>query len=404
MPNNLSHLNLKSVDPDTEEEVVLALDVKDSAARGDITTIRGDITALDNRVTALENAGETVTPEIILLGDSFGSGYSVGVTNGRGWVYYAQQVFESMGYICHNTSGNIIPGVAGFASSQSFELLLEYVKDNKVQNANAVKEIYVLGGNNDVAYAAYIESAIESFMNAARSWFPNAKVYIGTLSSYPYLNETVIEPEYKKCELYGATYIRGTKGLFCDPDYIDSDNVHLTQSGYLYYSTYITDALLQKECQFRFRFERALTVDPDVSNIGFGVAAIPKVVFTITQDTVEVAFSDTQSSPAIPLRCWVDYLTNTAALLPAFVIANTPRFARVAGILYTGTVNCQKSDVWTTIREAELRMGADIVSYVYIPKFYIQLSTAYMATPSNYCQSGTAQSLTITSEPLRYTY
>lgn len=201
----------------------------------------------------------------ILIGDSLGLGITPGVasTEWKGWIYWAKRyITENTNSLVYDTSTLVAEGNSGFASSLPFTRHLEYAYTDLVPELKraAITDIVVLGGTNDATHEAYIEAGIIDFMDHAKVWFPNAKVNIGVLGSGCFYNYNNIYPEYKKCMKHGANFIHDTVGLCGLPRYISSDGVHLTQEGYEFYSTYITEAILTSKCKFSFQLSVPLTL------------------------------------------------------------------------------------------------------------------------------------------------
>lgn len=217
----------------------------------------------------LSNSMETVRQNIkgsyILIGDS----YSVGLTTDDGtnyrlvggWADHCKTAMESAGYDVYINTRSM-PGNTGFASSLPFLRLLQAIKEDHVgDHAEEVTHIVVIGGTNDLGHETGIEAGIAAFCEYAHSNFPNAKISIGTIGSWIGRLHSAIVPNYKLVTKYGGEYIGSLTNLFCVPNYICADGLHLTEAGYNFYWPTVLDAIVGGRGDYKITVESDLEVD-----------------------------------------------------------------------------------------------------------------------------------------------
>lgn len=180
--------------------------------------------------------------KFILIGDSYGYGISTGYTSdtGKGWI---DHFVESVGNYCdvYVPDISLMPGVAGFASSLTFQSMIESL-ENTITDKNSITDIVVMGGANDLAWNSVTQSAIENavkdFCEYCQTTYPNAHIKIGVLCArLRYMISDSAHPyeAYKTCTRYGAEFMDDALNLYISPTYVDPDHTHLTQSGYAHY-------------------------------------------------------------------------------------------------------------------------------------------------------------------------
>ena len=213
----------------------------------------------------------------ILIGDSFA--YGVDPTHdsstGVGWIkHFINTVGAETGCNVYYANVSVLPGVAGFASSLTFLSMIQSLS-NTITDKDSITDIIVLGGSNDVSAngvtGAAIVSGIENFCEYCRSNYRNAKIKIGILSSRLRLmcSDSAYTMEcYKESTTFGADYIGDAINLYTNPDYISSDNTHLTQAGYEHYTKVLNELILSGHCNYNEKYAVTLTLDTTKVQIG----------------------------------------------------------------------------------------------------------------------------------------
>ena len=279
---NSSYLSKKAV-PATVGNPAVNGDywVVTGAYNGQIAQLQADIDTLQSVVSQ--------NRKFILLGDSFGYGItppSYSSVNGVGWIKWFE---NTVGYFCdvYYPDVTVLPGVAGFASSLPFLTMLQSL-NSTITNKDEITDIVVLGGTNDVSQnnvtKTAIISAINSFMAYCRTNYPNAHVKIGILSTriqHMYVDSAKTLEAYRTCSNYGAEFISDGIGLYSKPDTICSDETHLTQAGYEYYTPYVNNLILSGHTSYEFLFRLPITLDADqVTYAGEGSYLQIELVYT----------------------------------------------------------------------------------------------------------------------------
>ena len=195
---------------------------------------------LNNKVNVLESK------ETILMGDSYGVGYTVVdsvATTVNSWVYW----FKQLNGLNNSNSYTFVEGGIGFADSgqQGHDNFLDLLQDNvsSISEPELIKNIIVCGGYNDANQTFQsVNNAINAFINYCRTTFPNAKVYIGMIASdgnntsngisrrQTLRDRTLIA--YQNSRIYGATYLNGVENVMKYYPNFGEDNYHPSENGY----------------------------------------------------------------------------------------------------------------------------------------------------------------------------
>lgn len=260
----------------------------------------------------------------IILGDSYGGGYvSSGNYSDYGWMKYVKSKLSGFCNVYTNDSVQNV-GNRGFAATAPWLTDLKAVYDNQIENPNEITDIVVLGGTNDAPYKDNVKSAIYEFATYAHEHFPNATVKIGILSANN-TKMTELEPAYMACMEYGCVYIADTKGMLCLPQYIGSDNVHLTSDGYKFYAPYILNAVIDGNVWYCFEISQK--VSEFISSSDFQVYNDGWLSFYVQPNEIKVNIRPASTSTPIRLRCLSNRtdegvktfnLTNKTPVLPYF--------------------------------------------------------------------------------------
>ena len=227
-----------------------------------VETLRLAVEALTDDTEVLQHNAKG---SYILIGDSF----SVGLTTDDGntytlvggWADRCKLAMEDAGYDVYINT-RTMSGNTGFASSLPFQQLLQAIKEDHLVGKEAeITDIVVLGGTNDIGLEAGINGGIQSFCDYAHNNFPNAKIRIGTIgTNITRLHSTIVQ-NYKAVETYGGTFIGSLTNLFCKPELICYDGVHLTQAGYEYYWSTVLNAIIGGKAEYKITVESDLTID-----------------------------------------------------------------------------------------------------------------------------------------------
>lgn len=278
----------------------------------------------------------------ILIGDSFGVGVdgdnNSQIVSGGGWIQRCAGFIQAGGGTAlYNTRGSgQMQGVTGFASSLPFLSILQAIKEDHVTDADAVTDIIVLGGTNDVSVAAAVPAAIATFLTYCRTNFPNAVVKIGAIGTN--LNNLIstIEPVYKTCLQYGVEYISDLAALFFNLDLIGADGVHLKAAGYQTYAPYVMEAILTGHTDYKFSFQCAMTEAPACTMR----ADNPTIAFEYTPHSIALWMESSTSAP-IFLPTTQPSAANTLSLA---ILARYPQFPGMYKKMYDAQVVKVKSD------------------------------------------------------------
>lgn len=101
-----------------------------------------------------------------------------------------------------------------------------------------IKAVVVAGGCNDILNSITVtalENAIASFVNTAKGFFPNAKIYVGCCGRYMNDYDAVVlnkvAPTYKLCTKYGAEYMANVEYAMNLSSYFNTDYTHPLPNG-----------------------------------------------------------------------------------------------------------------------------------------------------------------------------
>lgn len=198
----------------------------------------------------------------LLMGDSYSGGYSPSSTEEKGWSYWCKQYLENKGFECYISSDiRTTPYGTAFYGPKTYTMQLEQTVVDKPEIVNAnITDIVIYTGTNDSGYTTdQINSGIQEFVNKAKEYFPYATIKIGYFSSgYGTSNIECIH-NFEKCGQYGCVFIDGSQFLCSLKKYVDTDNVHLTQDGYKFYSDYLVQGAIDGHMTFHFDIEEDIS-------------------------------------------------------------------------------------------------------------------------------------------------
>ena len=240
----------------------------------------------DHYRVVVENAdgvhGANRARKIILVSDSYGTGYVVGqATNNKPWTEYVKETLETANcdiavYICSRPGAsfgeqyydafkfkNIFDAGSATMGGMPFEYPAFALPEGV--DGSEITDIILLGGRNDLGrmedFGVSVARGIEAFIAECKTRFPRAQVSIGMvggislnghdLSSgsdlYVNNNETrriYVMEYYSLCSLYGAKFIANCDAILRDTSYMSADGVHPNQDGQQQIARYIISAIL----------------------------------------------------------------------------------------------------------------------------------------------------------------
>lgn len=326
-----------SIDKNTNSIATLDSQMAATADSGLKTLINTDVDAIhemikddetlitNNTQNIAKNTAniETKMPKrnIILLGDSFSAGIyldSDGTYKNSeyGWANYIWLYNKKYAGIenIYYASKTVRVGNAAFTGSQKWlTTIQDMATDGTIADTNSITEIYALGGTNETVSA--LDSAINEFMTAVKTLYPNAKVFIGCLGSDISGKLTQVSYVYGNCSKYGAVYLPQTLMLFNNPAWVGSDGTHLTAEGYQHYAATISNIVIGNVGSYN-----------DIYNIVYsefseGVSARTNVSCNVFSTENECKFTLSQYGNPYPARLTltgVTALNQTKPLIPNF--------------------------------------------------------------------------------------
>ena len=155
--------------------------VKTGDYNGAISTLDQKIDAVDDRVSALYDLHNRV---FILIGDSYGQGYTPNVESFKGWCkWVAEYITASGGTALYSNAYG-----AGFATEGNTWLtVLETNESNWSSYADKVTDVIFIGGSNDQegngVTTRSLQDGIVNTFNYVHQHYPNAKIKTGIFSA-----------------------------------------------------------------------------------------------------------------------------------------------------------------------------------------------------------------------------
>ena len=198
----------------------------------------------------------------ILIGDSYSYGVtSVSTAPGEGWARAFKNLYTGGKVYVGNTQAPTITVPAGFTNGNMF---LQELKDitATIEDKDLITDIVVMGGTNDTGRLPQIQPGIKAFIDYASANY-NANIRIGVIgANIPQFSEGVFAHYREGCK-YGAQFIVDSYLLCCLPQYVSSDEVHLTAEGYQMYKTQFIQLVLGGQCTFQSGFAVDINLDPN---------------------------------------------------------------------------------------------------------------------------------------------
>lgn len=179
----------------------------------------------------------TATPatKYLLIGDSYGDGYSHDGNNSGWCTYFAEEMgLTSSQYEAKHQGGSAFANGGFLARLNS-------------ATGTGFTDVVVLGGFNDYdASAADIDTAISTFCSRARTLFPNCTIHIGCVgwikegtgesaySNWQDVRDAItgkVLPVYQRCAKHGAQYIAFSEYILTDSLMTNTDGYHPGEDG-----------------------------------------------------------------------------------------------------------------------------------------------------------------------------
>lgn len=259
--------------------------------------------------------------KIILIGDSYGTGFVVGQAwIDKPWTEYVKETLETTNYdiavyICSRTSTsfgeqnhnalkfeNIFDAGSAVVGGTSYDYPA-FTLPEGVDN-NEITDIILLSGRNDFGrtsdYGVAVVRGIEAFIAECKTRFPKAQISIGMVGGislnghdmstgsdlYVEDNEArrlSVSDYYSQCGLYGAKFIANCDSILRDTEYMSADGAHPNQSGQQQIAQYIIGVILGgsinviRQRSYSGNLESGWNVQDDLPNAWNGIFYIDEV-------------------------------------------------------------------------------------------------------------------------------
>ena len=209
-----------------------------------------NLVALTDDTLVAERIDNTVHSNNLLKDKRFifiGDSYVTGTLNGTpeatdGW---AKRIKDSLG-LSNDNCYIYGEGASGFvATGHDGNRFYDLLNNNlsNISDKDSIDYIVVCGGINDNSSSiSNIESRISAFSTLVQNNFPNAKLFIGCISTSSLVSSTgtnarklinhVSLPAYKNCIKYKAYYLNGVENIIKDYSLMGTDYIHPSEDGY----------------------------------------------------------------------------------------------------------------------------------------------------------------------------
>ena len=215
------------------------------------TTDKSSIVNAINEVNDLVSSFNGIT---LIIGDSYGQGAGTG---GNSYTPFPTIMKQKLGWTegvecytnCYGGSGF----VAALVGKSFLTLLQELDSTVPADDHKKVSRILVAGGYNDVGLTG-IEAAIANFMQYAKMYFPNAKVYCAHIGWTTNISNRVslsnnIAIWKHEVPLNGGIYIANSEYILHNyGTYYDPDGVHPNNTGQLFIAMYLNEGMFTGIC------------------------------------------------------------------------------------------------------------------------------------------------------------
>lgn len=285
--------------PEGETSVVGYVDGKVQTINTDIDDIDTTLAGFSPSVPVkpyIDTAVAQQRKKMLVIGDSL-SGSTYVAANARWCVLLAARLNADLYVFQANGAGYAQPGVGG----KTFQTLVADAHTSTQFNDEDIDYLFIFGGTNDISETmlpSAITGAFDDTLTAARSYFPNAKLYIcSTTARYDHLK---LVPTTRQGEVYqlkawrnrpafaatGAILIPLTFVLGFNENYYvggSSDHIHLNANGHQKVENAIWDMMNGIPVSVYFTGSVLSTADSSVGVFRCNASPIGLQVFGYTQ-------------------------------------------------------------------------------------------------------------------------
>lgn len=205
-----------------------------------------DITKLE-QVIEDDVASLSKYKNVILIGDSYGSGYTAeGYVTG--WCKGVADKLTLLGYNVRYTSTG---GAGWIGNNRSYQELLEDF-ESEITDKENIGLIYVAGGYNDINYVSTVPTGCKNFMTYVKKNYPNAIVCyapIGASFHSDSERQSKLRDNYNYffgANIDGLCVLTSAYFLLNSNRYMSSDNVHPNATGQGVIMSFIYNSILGK--------------------------------------------------------------------------------------------------------------------------------------------------------------
>lgn len=264
------------------------------AYNAQVAQMQQDLDDLELRVDVVEDKVKDY-PSYVMIGDSYG--YASGSHNG--WIDKLAVKFGLTEGI--DLFSSSVGGSGLLTTPTSFYTQLQsIVSGMTAEEIASVGNVIIVGGSNDAGFnLGQMEPAVETLVNAAKTSFPNAVVWMGMGSGnydnhFATAQKSRIVEAYRKSASYGAKYLKNIEYCLHDRTLINPDKVHPTNNGYIELTNAIYAALNDSFSYKYQEFGLVFTPNSSTSNCNYTIDidnGLAKIQSTNT--TWDIARSDT---------------------------------------------------------------------------------------------------------------
>ena len=197
----------------------------------------------------------TAERRYVFMADSYGDFHSSIDDKDHGW---PREVIAMLGLTSDN-SYDFSMGSRGFAYNPVVGTFEDGLKQaiSSISSPGTITDLIVCGGTNDMVglqqgkiTTTELDNAIKSFVTYAKSVLPNANIRIGFngfiiyhIYATPFINALY---SYRKCVLYGASYIANMEWTLANKIY--HDDAHPTPDGFTKLDEAVIQAIYTGQC------------------------------------------------------------------------------------------------------------------------------------------------------------
>ena len=262
--NARKHLVMVNEEPVNATKVVVNTsdDQIELALQSDVDEIAVDVAAIQTDITNIQKiTNRLVNRYIVFCGDSYTAGHN---PDGDSFTSWADICASALGLTSSDYKMTASTGCGLLRGTTYLQQLTNLV----VPNDNAVTDIVVAGGTNDVSYSkANLLTALGSLIGYCKTRYPNATVHMACIgwtnnSTNRLLLIRNVQSVYKQASAYGGDYIVGSEYLLHNYDYYCTDMSHPNQTGQTLLGVAIANGLLTGYASNYYQTEENLVIDP----------------------------------------------------------------------------------------------------------------------------------------------